>query len=748
MRKLIINTVLFTLCAFQQAYATDVPIINYSVDSYGCVQIQVNSSSKYYYVLHCKPKPNDSLEWAVSIKKGQEGTTTLSEGLKAYPVENYRVSQHLIAEPADIDGDGINDIDELADIGRLAPLNGAPVVNTEDGVVCIPNSETFESLSYKQGTTIKNHRPQNQYIKFSIFLINTKSPHVYFINTDTYKFHREFFKSMGFDYTLDEIIRGKIIYYPLTISPYGKLGVYAFEFGPLDSYPFKTVQRCYELLASNMPFLRNNWTYYPPENKALPKYRTEKELYNNSRVAVILNSDIYRNVNYLPLNQKEGYGKLKLLNEHERPNARDIVLYKTLPNELSRVGGIITSEPQTPLSHVNLRAMQDNVPNAYIARAHKIRKIADLIGKYVFYKVKNEDYELRPASLAEVEQHYEKLRPKETQYLNRNLSIKKIRPLKKINFDNSSSFGVKAANIATMLKFDFPEEIIPNGYAVPFNFYDKFMKYNNFYTELEKMLADTNFVKNYDVQEKMLAEFRDSIRNAQMPKWMIKALSKMQKSFSPGTSVRCRSSTNNEDLPGFSGAGLYTSKTQKPEEGNISKSIKQVYASLWNFRAFDERQFYRIDHFSVAMGVLCHPNYTNEQANGVAVANDPVYGTKNTYYLNTQIGEDLVTNPESLSIPEEVLLNSDSEGDRGYTLIQTSNLTNNKEKLLSDEHLDQLRKYLTIIQNNFKKLYKTSDQSNFAMEIEYKITSENKLIIKQARPWVTDPVYKSENNSK
>jgi hypothetical protein len=33
------------------------------------------------------------------------------------------------------------------------------------------------------------------------------------------------------------------------------------------------------------------------------------------------------------------------------------------------------------------------------------------------------------------------------------------------------------------------------------------------------------------------------------------------------------------------------------------------------------------------------------------------------------------------------------------------------------------------------------------MEIEYKITSENKLIIKQARPWVTEPVYKSEKNS-
>ena len=66
-----------------------------------------------------------------------------------------------------------------------------------------------------------------------------------------------------------------------------------------------------------------------------------------------------------------------------------------------------------------------------------------------------------------------------------------------------------------------------------------------------------------------------------------------------GQSLRYRSSTNNEDLPGFSGAGLYDSKTQDPEEteeDGIDKSIKGVWASLWNFRAFTEREFHRIDH--------------------------------------------------------------------------------------------------------------------------------------------------------
>ena len=90
---------------------------------------------------------------------------------------------------------------------------------------------------------------------------------------------------------------------------------------------------------------------------------------------------------------------------------------------------------------------------------------------------------------------------------------------------------------------------------------------------------------------------------------------------------------SNEDLPGFSGAGLYDSYTHHPDEGHIAKSIKQVYASTWTFRAFDERQYYRVDHFQTAMGVLVHANYEGEAANGVGVTTDPIYLTKGTYYL-------------------------------------------------------------------------------------------------------------------
>ena len=115
-----------------------------------------------------------------------------------------------------------------------------------------------------------------------------------------------------------------------------------------------------------------------------------------------------------------------------------------------------------------------------------------------------------------------------------------------------------------------------------------------------------------------------------------------------------------------------------------------MFASLWTFRAFTERDFHRIDHLAAAMEVLVHPNYSDEQANGVAASFDPVTGRDGSYYVNTQLGEDLVTNPRRPPVPEEILLHQTG----GYTVLATSNQVPPGQLLMSDEQLDQLGMHL------------------------------------------------------
>ena len=606
-------------------------------------------------------------------------------------------------------------------------------VEFKDGAATIPDRETFEKLSY-QGTEVRidTQLIGIEFVKFQIENTHTQNPQLYFMNTETHRSHGSFMGAAGLGRGQGQM-RGVLSYRPLSTAPNGEPGVYTFEFNPNDAFPFEEIKLAHDLLVAQMPILKNRLGYCPLWG-AIGIYNREKALYDAAEFPVYFEDDLYANIGYLPLNQAASYGQLRVLEMDERPSPRDIVICKTLPNEMPRVAGVITGVRQTPLSHVNLRAIQDKVPNAFIAEAWENTSIAPLIGKYVYYQVDADGFEIREATRKEVETHFADLRPPKTQKPERDLSVTKILPLDAIGFTDAPRFGVKTANIATLRTFGFPEETVPNGFGVPFYFYDAFMKHNDFYAAAKTLLKDSEFQNNYDAREAGLKKFREHIKAGEMPAWMLGALSELQSAFPEGTPLRCRSSTNNEDLPGFSGAGLYDSYTHHSNEGHLSKSIKQVFASLWNFRAFEAREFYRIDHFTTAMGVLVHPNFANELANGVAVTDDVVYQTIGNYYLNTQVGEDLVTNPETQSVPEEILM--DWWDSNNYRVVTTSNRTTDGGRILSDAYLRELNGYLGIIHNKFSQLYGPVGRTrNFAMEIEFKITSDSKLSIKQARPW-------------
>ena len=69
-------------------------------------------------------------------------------------------------------------------------------------------------------------------------------------------------------------------------------------------------------------------------------------------------------------------------------------------------------------------------------------------------------------------------------------------------------------------------------------------------------------------------------------------------------------------------------------------------------------------------------------------------------------------------------------------ILATSNQVAPGKLLMSDRQLGQLCRHLEVIHDHFAGLYNPAADEPFAMEIEFKITSDNVLAIKQARPWV------------
>ena len=367
------------------------------------VPIVVESTTDEYFVLYVRHEldTDTTVELPVLVKKGEAGTTTLAENVGPLPMERYRVEKYLIADPADVDGDCIDDITELGDPVSMNPVNSAGAIELNDGAVALPDLETFETLS-------ADFYGRDLMVKFVLFGLDTASPGIYFMNSRTHLEHYSFPDVVGLEW--GEMVRGYIIYDPDLVAPGGSPGAYRYGLAQISNYSIGEVVRLYALLAASMTLLEDNLILYVP-NGDLPYIQSSLPRYNESRINLVFDDDIYPDTEFLALNPGQGYGLLRVMELDERPNPRDIVLYEALPNELPRVAGIVSTVPQTPLSHVNLRAVQDGVPNAFIRGALDNADIDDLIGSYVHYTVTEDGYSIRTATPAEVEAHYAASRP-------------------------------------------------------------------------------------------------------------------------------------------------------------------------------------------------------------------------------------------------------------------------------------------------------------------------------------------------
>ena len=81
-----------------------------------------------------------------------------------------------------------------------------------------------------------------------------------------------------------------------------------------------------------MPFLRDELYYLPMTAPQFDSYEPEQNMHDNFRVNILPEEDISADVNYIPFDQAESYGRLRLMQDGTRPSPFDIAIYETLPN--------------------------------------------------------------------------------------------------------------------------------------------------------------------------------------------------------------------------------------------------------------------------------------------------------------------------------------------------------------------------------------------------------------------------------
>ena len=586
--------------------------------------------------------------------------------------------------------------------------------------------------------------------KFLITDIQTPAPKLFFMNTKKYEHHYFYYKMVsGHEITQPEFdtisyysntdrknLAGSIVAHDNYCDKDNKQGIYSIEYWPTDSVSYVFLKLSWDLISEAMPFSKGKLYYHLSSQTQMDQYNTEKSQYTNSGIKLIDTDTLFNKLSFIPLNLGDSYGILKIMDNDDIPEFHDIVIFRSLPNDLSHVRGIITDVSQTPLSHVNLKAKQNSIPNAYIKKASEKEEFLKLVDKPVRFTVSSNKYKIQEVSQEALEDNLETVSPLSTTVPEMDFGQTRILDLLNISKDDTAAFGAKASNMGEVRSL-LSEKYVINGNAIPFYFYDSFMKENNFYPAVDEMIKDQKFIADSQYRSQKLIKFKRIIQTGKVADWMTEQFKELQAQYPENSDLRLRSSSNSEDLENFNGAGLYSSLVHFAQDGPIENSIKKVWASLWTYRAFMERDFHKIDHESIAMGILVHFDHNNEQHNGVAVTKNLFNSINDGFYINVQSGQSLVTNPDSEALPDELVVSAvgpNKEYEIQY--IRHSNLVPVGQSVMQNKQVFELIEQCRFIHDHFKKRYKAEDDKNFAMEIEFLTTTDGILKIMQARPWL------------
>lgn len=449
-------------------------------------------------------------------------------------------------------------------------------------------------------------------------------------------------------------------------------------------------------------------------------------------------------VTFQALTPGVAFGTLRFVRSKELEKTplgpRDIVVTDEVPNDIPLIGGLVTEAFQTPLAHVNILSRGRNTPNMALRDARRDPRLAPYFDKLVKLEVVGTDFTVTDANLEEALAFWESRLPDELLVPRLDTSVRGVQALETRGLSDIPSVGGKAAQLAELGKVALcsgnavstPDQ----PFAIPVVHSLEHYERSGSRALLDRLRSDPAFLADPLVRSAGLARVRDLIRRHPVDRALLAEVNAAIAARYPGIPLRFRSSSNTEDLPGFSGAGLYTSEGVDADElaGGVEDAIRSVWASLFERRGYEEREFHGVDQSVVAMAVLVHPAYRSERVNGVAISRDIFQPTRaDRYTINSQLGEALVTNPAPGIESEQVAFSLFGAPTEYYSRSTFAP----EGSLMAHAELDWLRCNLGAIHRHFRPLLDPNEENPyFAMDIEWKLMGDERaLVIKQARAY-------------
>ncbi|MEV5124032.1 PEP/pyruvate-binding domain-containing protein [Streptomyces decoyicus] len=497
------------------------------------------------------------------------------------------------------------------------------------------------------------------------------------------------------------------------------------------------------------------------------------------RVPRILGHELFGNRTRTPLNPGEAIGRLRYFRTPEEYAAAaaelgwsDIVAMPSLPDDVPRVAGFLNTAPGTPLSHTNVLASGWGIPNAIVRDLDRLVEADGLDGAWIRYRVQDDEITLAPLahvpSLEAPAWHQQRIRMEPP--LLEDVPALYLHRLRRADQDR---YGTKAASLGELhhvldsrsadltafygqprppradlyghlaarlgtpgatpaelqaLAADFVAGTIaaPDGIALPFALQHRFLTSSPAVQQGIGKLKMALELDAVDVVDALCLHLQQLIRNTPMPDEVTRQITQaLPDGPDAANRLVVRSSSNAEDLPGFSAAGVYDSVTTVHGPDELLDAVRQVWASLLSPRSVRLRHQAGISLDDTYMGVIIQ-RYVPADLGGVLVTCNPTKRTDfRNVYLNCSPGSP-ETVVDGTTLPLQYLYNTVEGGGRTVALGSTGQ----DLPVATRDKLARLALTGRLLQSHF-----SDTDVDHPLDIEWLMTDQGDFRLVQIRPY-------------